>query len=151
MTYREPLSDQVLIFISAVGPGVLIGFLYDVIFSFFRSFGKKRPVIITADLCFSLLATLLSFFYMVVYNNGTVRLNIIIAQVMGAVAFHFTLGKYIEKPVVFVSKLLADVISFAIYPVVFFLNKTVRILSEIKKKTESRIKLKEKLKLRRKK
>ena len=117
MNYREPLSDQVLIFISSIGPGVLIGFMYDVIFSFFRAFGNKKAIIITADLCFSVLATLLSFFYMVVFNSGTVRLNMIIAQLIGAVTFHYTLGKYIAKPVTMIANFCGKVIGFIFYQI----------------------------------
>ncbi len=124
MNYREPLSDQVLIFISSIGPGVLIGFMYDVIFSFFRAFGNKKAIIITADLCFSVLATLLSFFYMVVFNSGTVRLNMIIAQLIGAVTFHYTLGKYIAKPVTMIGNFCGKVIGFIFYPVVLLARKT---------------------------
>ena len=34
MRYAEPLSNQVLMFISSIGPGVLIGFIYDAVFFF---------------------------------------------------------------------------------------------------------------------
>ena len=87
MTYAEPLSNQVLMFIHSIGPGVLIGFIYDVIFTFFRTFSNKRPVVIAADLTFSIIATLISFFYMVIYNSGTVRLNIIIAESNNDISF----------------------------------------------------------------
>ena len=97
MTYTEPLSNQVLMFISSIGPGVLIGFIYDAVFSFFHAPGNKKAVIIFSDLSFSLIATLISFFYMVLFNSGTIRVNIVIAQIIGAVAFHYTLGKYISK------------------------------------------------------
>lgn len=134
MTYREPLSDQVLMFIGSIGPGVLIGFLYDVIFSFFRAFGNKKALIVTADLCFSVLATLLSFFYMVVFNSGTVRLNMIIAQLMGAVAFHYTLGKYISKPVSLIANSGAKVMGFLFYPVTLLARKSGEYTGKIIKK-----------------
>lgn len=144
MTYKEPLSDQVLMFVSAVGPGVIIGFLYDVIFSFFRAFGNKRIIIISADLCFSILATLFSFFYMVVYNNGIVRLNIVIAHIIGAVAFHFTLGKYISKPIKVVAEILTKIIAFTTYPAVFISKKARKILYKIYDKVRRKTELIEK-------
>ena len=144
MTYREPLSDQVLIFVSAIGPGVLIGFLYDVIFSFFRAFGNKKPIIIIADLSFSVLATVLSFFYMVVYNNGTVRLNIIIAQFMGAVTFHYTLGKYLAKPVNFLADILVKTVGFLAYPFILIYRKSAGYTKKISHKIKSKVTVREK-------
>ena len=134
MRYTQPLSDQVLIFISSIGPGVLIGFLYDVIFLFFRTFGNKKALTITADLLFSLAASLLSFFYMVIYNSGTVRLNIIVAQLIGAVAFHYTLGRYLSKPVEFIAKLLTKLIKALAYPFVVIYKKSAGYAMKICRK-----------------
>ena len=124
MTYAEPLSNQVLMFIRSIGPGVLIGFIYDVIFTFFRTFSNKRPVIIAADLTFSIIATLITFFYMVIYNSGTVRLNIIVAEIIGAVAFHFTMGQYMAKPISFVAKITGKIAGFIFYPVSLYTEKS---------------------------
>ena len=123
MTYTEPLSNQVLMFIRSVGPGVLIGFIYDVIFTFFRTFSHKRPVIIAADLTFSVIATMISFFYMIIFNSGTVRLNIIIAEIIGAVAFHMTMGRYMAKPVSLIAKVVGKTGEIAFYPFLFVYKK----------------------------
>ena len=138
MRYNQPLSDQVLIFISSIGPGVLIGFLYDVFFSFLRTFGNKRALTVTADLLFSLSATLLSFFYMIVYNSGTVRLNIIIAQVMGAVAFHYSLGRYVSKPVEFIARMLTKLIKTILIPFVIIVKKSAEYAKKLRAKIETK-------------
>ncbi len=134
MTYAEPLSNQVLMFIRSIGPGVIIGILYDVIFSFFRAISHKRFMIITADLIFSITATLISFFYMVIYNSGTVRLNIIAAQFIGAVAFHLTMGKYVAKVTEFVAKIIGKIITLIFSPFVFVSRKLTSKLSIIREK-----------------
>lgn len=128
MRYTVPLSDQVLMFISSVGPGVIIGILYDVITSFFGRLSKKRGVIIAGDLLFGLSATLISFFYMVIYNSGIVRLNIIIAQIIGAVAFHITMGKYVARVIGFVSAVVGKAAAFVSFPLRFCFGK-IRELS----------------------
>lgn len=135
MTYAEPLSNQVLMFISSIGPGVIIGLIYDVIFSFFRSLSNRRAVIIAADLMFSVVATLISFFYMVIYNSGTVRLNIIVAELIGAVAIHIAVGKYVAVAVGFIGKIIGRVAGIISYPVVYIFSKIRRILDKIPKKT----------------
>ena len=134
MRYTEPLSNQVLMFISSIGPGVIIGLLYDVIFSFFSKLGKNTATTIVGDVLFSLIATMISFFYMVVYNNGTVRLNIIVAQIIGAVAFHITMGKYVAKIVGFAAMLIGKVITIVSSPLTFVLRKIRQVSSNIIKK-----------------
>ena len=144
MTYAEPLSNQVMMFVRSIGPGVLIGLIYDVIFTFFRTFSHKRAVIIAADLTFSIIATLLSFFYMIIYNSGTVRLNIIIAEIIGAVAFHMTMGRYIAKPVSFTAKALGSTMNFLCYPLIFTIKKikdlwkNLTLKASIKSKSEKK-------------
>ena len=133
MTYAEPLSNQVLMFIRSIGPGVLIGLIYDIIFSFFRSFSDRRAVIITADLTFSIIATMISFFYMIIYNSGTVRLNIIIAQAIGAVAIHITIGKYVAKLVGYVGNILGKILGYIFSPLVFIFGKIKSLLKKIPK------------------
>ena len=123
MTYAEPLSNQVLMFIRSIGPGVLIGLMYDMIFTFFRTFSNKRVVIIAADLTFSIIATLISFFYMVIYNSGTVRLNIIIAEIIGGVAIHMTMGRYVAKAVSTIAKICGRICGFIFYPITFLYGK----------------------------
>ena len=150
MTYAEPLSNQVLMFIRSVGPGVLIGFIYDVIFTFFRTFSNKRPVIIAADLTFSIITTLISFFYMVIYNSGIVRLNIIIAEILGAVAFHFTMGQYMAKPISLIAKTIGKIAEVIFYPVSFLYGKIKQSVSKLglkkrqKDSTKKKVPLKEK-------
>ena len=138
MTYAEPLSNQVLMFIRSIGPGVIIGILYDVIFSFFRSFSSKRAVIIASDLTFSIIATLISFFYMVVYNSGTVRLNIIIAEIIGAVAFHMTVGKYVAKITTFIARLIGKMLGWFCYPFTLSARKITAKLRGTKEKINNK-------------
>ena len=138
MTYVEPLSNQVLIFIRSIGPGVIIGILYDVIFSFFRAISTKRFMIITADLIFSIAATLISFFYMVIYNSGQVRLNIIIAQFIGAVAFHVTMCKYVAKITTFIARLIGKTIGWISYPFTLISRKITAKLTGTKEKIKNK-------------
>ena len=41
------------------------------------------------------MASVISFFFMVLYNSGQIRLNLMLAELFGGLAFHFSLGKYI--------------------------------------------------------
>ena len=151
MIYAEPLFNQVLIFVRSIGPGVIIGILYDVIFSFFRTLSSKRAVIITADLIFSISATLISFFYMVIYNSGTVRLNIIVAEIIGAVAFHITMGKYISEVTSCIAGTIGKILKFILSPILFIYRKLTLKLGIIGEKITAKRKIYEKEKTKKKK
>ncbi|MBQ7295675.1 MAG: spore cortex biosynthesis protein YabQ [Clostridia bacterium] len=123
MNYAEPLSNQIVVFIRSVGLGVLLGFVYE-IFSVLRTLlSDKRWAYIICDLCFCFSATLMSFFFMVLYNGGTVRLNLILAQAAGGVAFHLSVGTYLARPLMFICCMLRKALLTLFYPVRFISKK----------------------------
>lgn len=134
MRYAEPLSNQVLMFISSIGPGVLIGFIYDAVFSLFHTQGNKKAVVIAADICFSIIATLISFFYMVLYNSGTVRVNIVIAQLIGAVTFHYTMGRYISRAAAVAGSIIRKISAVIFTPLRLLREAIIKILSPLREK-----------------
>ena len=99
MNYSEPLYQQIFVFFKAIGSGIIIGLFYDVAETIQKIISDKRNVVIAKDLLFSFFASVFSFFFMVLYNNGKARLNLLIAQFLGAFVFHVCLGKYLSKPI----------------------------------------------------
>ena len=97
MNYSEPLINQVVIFCRAVGCGIILGVLYDGVSLIRMVFGERRGIYIFFDTAYFIAASLVSFFFMVLYNSGQIRLNIMLAELFGAAAFHLALGKYILK------------------------------------------------------
>lgn len=95
MNYSEPLVSQIVVFCRALGCGILLGLLYGAVCVVRMLFGERKGVYVFFDILYFLMASLLSFFFMVIYNSGQVRLNIILAELVGGVAFHFSLGRYI--------------------------------------------------------
>lgn len=95
MSYSEPLINQPRVLFLSIGVGVVICMLYIIIQSFSKILGQSKPVIYFADITFCVLFTLVSFFFMVLYNNGRVRLHLIMGEVAGFFLFYFSVGKYI--------------------------------------------------------
>lgn len=95
MNYSEPLVSQIVVFCRAAGCGVLLGVLYDAVSLLRMLFGERKGVYVFFDTAYFLMASLVSFFFMVLYNSGQVRLNIMLAELVGGVAFHYSLGRYI--------------------------------------------------------
>ncbi len=111
MTYSEPLFNQISRFVTSIGFGFFLCILYVAVVFLRMCISEKRWAIILQDLIFSFLATIISFFFMVLYNNGEVRLNLVTGQLIGGLVLYFTVGKYIllllEKCAFVVRKILA--------------------------------------------
>ncbi len=97
MNYSEPLISQITVFFRAVGCGILLGIVYDIISLIRMLFGERKGVYVFFDTAYFILASVISFFFMVLYNSGQIRLNIMLAEMAGGIAFHFSLGKYMLK------------------------------------------------------
>lgn len=94
MNYSEPLINQVTVFFRSVGAGIILGIIYDALCFLRMVTGEKKSIYVTFDIIFSLTATLISFFFMVLYNTGQVRFNLMVGEFLGGVAFHLSLGRY---------------------------------------------------------
>lgn len=114
MTYTEPLFNQISRFAVSVGFGFIICILYFNIFFIRKVISDKKSAVIVQDVVFGIITTIMSFFYMVIYNNGEARLNLLIGEITGAVVFYFALGKYIvayiEKTAVLIRKIVLNIL-----------------------------------------
>ncbi len=97
MTYSQPLSYQVSLFLSSVGFGFALGIYYDVIRAFFYSVSTKRRSVFVCDMIFGITGSVAAFFFMVLYCEGRVRLHLCVGILAGLAVFHLTVGKYIFK------------------------------------------------------
>ncbi len=100
MSYSEPLINQVYRFFLAVGFGVLMGVFYEIINVLKTLPFCGRKTAIAFDFIFSVIYTVLSFFFMLVYNEGEARANLVAAQLIGIYVFHITFGKKLTSPFV---------------------------------------------------
>ena len=98
MSYSEPLINQVYRFFLAVGFGVLMGVFYEAVnlLKTLPFLGRKTSL--AFDFIFSVIYTVLSFFFMLVYNEGESRANLVLAQLAGVYVFHITFGKKLTAP-----------------------------------------------------
>ncbi len=113
MTYSEPLFNQISRFATSVGFGFVICILYYTVLFIRKIFSEKRCAVLIQDIFFGITATIMSFFYMIIYNNGEVRLNLLIGEITGAAVLYCISGKYIvpliEKTALIIRKLVITV------------------------------------------
>ncbi len=98
MNYSEPLVNQIYRFVLSLGFGVIMSIFYELISCVFLIFSNGKKSIFIRDLLFSVVFTVTSFFFMLVYNEGEIRFNLIFGQLLGLAAFHVTFGKMIQTP-----------------------------------------------------
>lgn len=147
MIYSEPLINQVSSFLTSVGFGFIVCFLYMAVKLLFRLVSSKKWAVMTGDAAFVLLASFASFFFMVISNNGIVRLNLITGQAFGGAVMYLTFGRYALKYLFKLCDVLHIVAANLLYPVrVYFMaffnvaerifSAVGRIISKRKEKTE---------------
>ena len=117
MIYTEPLFNQISRFLSSVGLGFLLCVFYLAVKSAFRIFGSGRKNEMLSDGVFSVFSWLISFFYMVLTNNGEVRFNLVAGQLFGGLVLYFTVGKHILRLLYFIADILHGILKRLLYPV----------------------------------
>ncbi len=148
MTYTEPLFNQISRFVTSIGFGFIICILYFLLFFLRNVISDKRWAIIVQDIIFGVLATVISFFYMIIYNNGEVRLNLLIGEITGAVVLYCTVGKYIiiflERTAVVIRKITGNILlPLNLYYNAFrtFYKKSKSNIIELKNKKQEKTKI----------
>lgn len=131
MNYSEPLINQVTVFFRSVGAGIILGIIYDALCFIRMTLGERKSIYVTFDIIFSLTASVISFFFMVLYNTGQVRLNLMVGELLGGVAFHLSMGRYFLKSAQKYILKVRKVIGLILSP----LRKTYKKLTELIKKS----------------
>lgn len=140
MNYSEPLVNQLSSFLTSVGFGFILCALYMSVKSVFRLIGNKKRWVMFGDAFFSVLAANVSFFFMIINNDGQVRFNLIIGQGVGAAVMYFSFGRFMMKYIYKLCDVLHAVILNLLYPFRVYVKafyKTVKkILSKNKQKNK---------------
>ncbi len=144
MSYSEPLINQPRVLLLSVGVGALLCIFYVLIQGVMRLSGEGRLSYFIADGLFCAVFALVSFFFMVLYNNGRVRLHLILGEAAGFFILYFSAGKYFYALVVGIVNFLRRIAVVLTKPAVrlfLLVAKKIRIFGNvIKAGIASRIK-----------
>ncbi len=93
--YLPDASFQNQAFLLSVGFGTLLGLLYD----FFRivriAANDRKHAVFVQDVLFLAVSAFLTVLFLLVVNNGSLRLYIIFAMAVGFFAYYFTLSRIV--------------------------------------------------------
>ena len=108
------IAEQTRLFLLSCGMGFLLGILYE-IFRLLRMMlsVKKRSTFIF-DIIYCLLATFLSFVFILTANRGAVRWYIIFGVAAGWIIYYFALGGIAVKFSRFVTACIKNTVTFSV-------------------------------------
>ena len=120
-------QGQTLLFVRGLLFGACMAALYDVLRIYRQAFGAKTLSLFIQDILFFSICGLASFIFMLVFNNGQVRIFIIAAQLIGAIIYRYSIGVLIMLLAGWIINLLRK----------FFLKAKNKVIIPILKKTNS--------------
>ena len=124
-----PILAQTNSFLYAMALGAVLSLVYDVFRIIRVAFGGKKTAVFVEDLFFSIVALILTFVFVIAFNNGELRFFVLVGELVGFVICHSTIGRIIivfSKAIINAIKWFLKVISTP------FAKLFKRILPEIK-------------------
>lgn len=106
------ITEQTRLFLLSCGMGFLLGILYEVFRLLRMMFSAKKKSIFIFDIVYSLLATFVSFVFILTANRGNVRWYIIFGIAAGWIIYYFALGGIAVKFSRFITGCVKKMIKF---------------------------------------
>lgn len=122
------VSEQVMIFLYAAALGGVLSAIYDVFRIIRIAFDGRITAVFVEDILFSIIALVLTFIFVVAFNNGELRFFVLIGEFVGFIIYYFTIGKltmFASKAIISVVKKFLKLLSMPF----------VRLFRFIKQKT----------------
>jgi len=91
MPYMQGLSQQLALFLNALGFGFLLGLCYDLFRAFRLLLGLKK-LLVLLDVCYVLLCAFLMFFYLLALNGGRMAAYMLFGTLFGWLVYYFSIG-----------------------------------------------------------
>lgn len=97
MSYGVRNRLQTEIFLYAIGAGFLLGLFYAVLMLLRKLFRHHTGVVIAEDVLFCVLAAFFTFLFLFDFNNGRVRCNLILSELLGFLSVYLPFAKILSK------------------------------------------------------
>ena len=116
----ETLATQLLVFSYSCILGASLGLLYD----FFRiirmTINPRNIAMFVQDVIYFIISGLITFLFVLKFNNGEARFYILAGEGIGWIAYHITLGEIIYK-------CSGKVVKSLSFKIKLFTNKIMRL------------------------
>lgn len=91
------IESQLILFLAAILFSVIVGIEYDIFRISRLIFHLGLWAVFAEDLIFSLLCAVEFFFFCFLFNNGEIRLFVILTCIAAFAMYYMTIGKFIYK------------------------------------------------------
>lgn len=139
-----PILAQTTSFLYAMALGAVLSLVYDIFRIIRVAFGGKKTAVFVEDLLFSLVALVLTFVFVIAFNNGELRFFVLIGELFGFVVCHYTVGRVILSFSRAIINGVKWVLKLIFTPILKLFKKTLLKIREIKKKLSKSRKNREK-------
>lgn len=110
------LVEETMLFIKACVLGLFLGVIYD-LFRIYRIFVKSKPLnVFIQDILYFTIITIITFMFLLVYNDGRLRMFILIGELMGSVIYFFSISIIVLKFSNIIAKVLFKTFHIIFYP-----------------------------------
>ncbi len=121
------MVDQVQIFWYSFTLGLILGVIYDIFRIFRLVFNSKKWGIFFQDMLYFIIISLITFFFIIIFNKGKIRYYILIGQFIGWGIYYISLGRIVYKYSKIFLRVIKNFFSFLFYPLKVIFNKLSKI------------------------
>lgn len=144
MEYIQGISTQTTLFLYSLALGFALGILYDVFRTLRMFVPRVRWFVVAADVLYFILCGVISFFFMLVTDEGKLRIYTVLGITLGWCVWYFSFGVVAMKLSNAAVKLVKRFFRLIFAPIKFLIRKinrfTRKIPSFFKKRTRKSIK-----------
>lgn len=129
------IAEETLLFLKACLLGVGMGILYDVVRIFRIAVKCPKFIVFIQDLAYFIFLTVVSFSFLIACNDGRLRVFIIIGEIMGAVAYFFSVSivllKLAKALIALVKKILFVLYRILLFPFVWLFCQIGKLIKKL--------------------
>ena len=126
------ITNQAILFAIFLLNGVIIGFLFDIFRILRKSFKTSDIVTYIEDILFWIFTGIIILYSIFTFNNGEIRLFMIIAVIIGSGIYLLYISSYVIKInvtiILFCKKIIYKIFSILIFPIKIILTFLRKIL-----------------------
>ncbi len=130
MEYIQGLPTQTSLFLYSLGFGFLLGILYDLFRTLRMIISNARVFVFAVDILYFLACGVLSFFFLLVTDEGKLRLYTVLGETLGWMIYYFSFGAIAMKLSSAAVKGIKRFFGFIFKPIIFLFRKIMRLIKK---------------------
>ena len=125
--------QQVSTFLLALALGAVFCLFYDVVSFFMRGYKTGGMAVFLADTLFFGMAGVITFMFFLLFSKGTIRLYVIISELLGFILFRFFLSGVVRGLLAFIQRVISCLLRLISKPIYWLFSLIGKIFNNLKK------------------